>query len=139
MATVFLLWAIALAIFVGIDLIWLMWLGRGFYVSEIGGLLREKPNLPAAAIFYCLYAAGLVVFILKPALAEANIHPAVLTGAFFGLVAYGTYDLTSLAVLKGFTAKIALIDMTWGALLTAITTALTLIVSRLLWAQNLQP
>ena len=55
-----LLWAIAFALLLIIDMVWLMWLGRGFYVEEIGSLLLEQPNLIAAFAFYALYIAGLV-------------------------------------------------------------------------------
>jgi len=46
-------------------------------------------------------------------------------------VAYGTYDLTGLAVVKGFTTKIALIDMAWGSVLTGIVAWVSLRVSQL--------
>ena len=49
-----LLWAIAFALLLIIDMVWLMWLGRGFYVEEIGSLLLEQPNLIAAFAFYAL-------------------------------------------------------------------------------------
>jgi uncharacterized membrane protein len=42
-------------------------------------------------------------------------------GAAVGLLAYGTYDLTNLAVIEGYTLRIALIDLAWGTFLTAIT------------------
>jgi len=46
-----LLWAIAFALLLIIDMVWLIWLGRGFYVEEIGSLLLEQPNLIAAFAF----------------------------------------------------------------------------------------
>ena len=49
---------------------------------------------------------------------------ALIFGGVLGLLAYGTYDLTNLAVMKGFTVKIATIDMIWGTLLTAATTGI---------------
>ena len=45
-------------------------------------------------------------------------------GAALGLVAYGTYDLTNLSVMEGFNFKIAMIDLVWGTLLTAIVTVI---------------
>ena len=125
------LWAIAAVIFLALDMVWLLWLGRGFYVDEIGALLRETPNLAAAGAFYVLYIAGLVFFVIKPAYMAGSISQALIHGALLGLLAYGTYDLTNLAVLKGFTTKIAIIDMAWGSLLTGMTAAFTVWVSRL--------
>ena len=112
-----LLWAIAFVLLLIIDMVWLLWLGRGFYVDEIGGLLLEQPNLIAAFAFYALYIAGLVYLVIAPAAEADSVMKAVISGAVFGLVAYATYDLTNLAVMKGFTRKIALIDMVWGMVL----------------------
>ena len=63
------LWVVTAIVFLAIDMVWLTWLGRGFYVSEIGGLLKEKPDLAAAGAFYALYVTGLLIFVLRPALA----------------------------------------------------------------------
>jgi len=125
-------WAIAAVIMIAIDMVWLMWLGRGFYMQEIGDILLEKPNLPAALAFYVLYSIGVVVIVIAPALEAQSAMRALLYGLIFGLVAYGTYDLTNLAVMKGFTTKIALIDMIWGGLITGFTSAVTVKISSML-------
>ncbi len=128
------IWAIAAVIMIAIDMVWLTWLGRGFYMQEIGGLLLDTPNLPAALAFYVLYSVGVVVIIIAPALETQSVVRALIYGIIFGLVAYGTYDLTNLAVMKGFTTKIALIDMAWGGLITGFTSAVTVkIASSLGW------
>ena len=128
------IWAIAAVIMIAIDMVWLTWLGRGFYMQEIGGLLLDTPNLPAALAFYVLYSVGVVVIIIAPALETQSVMRALIYGVIFGLVAYGTYDLTNLAVMKGFTTKIALIDMAWGGLITGFTSAVTVkIASSLGW------
>jgi uncharacterized membrane protein len=128
------IWAIAAVIMIAIDMVWLTWLGRGFYMQEIGGLLLDTPNLPAALAFYVLYSVGVVVIIIAPALETQSAVRALIYGVIFGLVAYGTYDLTNLAVMKGFTTKIALIDMAWGGLITGFTSAVTVkIASSLGW------
>ena len=46
-------------------------------------------------------------------------------GAFFGLVTYAAYDLTSLAVMEGFPLKIALVDLVWGMVLCASVSGIT--------------
>jgi len=131
-----LLWAIAFVLLLIIDMIWLMWLGRGFYVEEIGGLLLEQPNLIAAFGFYALYIAGLVYLVIAPAAEADSVMKAVISGAVFGLVAYATYDLTNLAVMKGFTLKIALIDMVWGMVLSAAVSGLTVKIFGLFQTSN---
>ncbi len=112
------LWIAAAILFLLIDMVWLLWLGRSFYVSEIGDLLRQPPNFGAAGAFYLLYVTGLMMLVIWPAVQGGSVAQAVLNGAILGLVAYGTYDLTNLAVMKGFSTRIAMIDLAWGTVLT---------------------
>mgnify|MGYP001223041385 CR=1 FL=1 len=42
--------------------------------------------------------------------------------AFFGLVAYATYDLTNQATMRDWPWHITAIDLVWGAVLTAAST-----------------
>ena len=127
-----LIWAIAAVIMLAIDMVWLMGIGRGFYVQEIGDLLLEKPNLLPALAFYVLYSIGVTVIVIAPAIEAQSVVRALIYGLLFGLVAYGTYDLTNLAVMKGFTTKIALIDMVWGGLITGFVSAVTVKLSGIL-------
>ena len=71
-------------------------------------------------MFYLLYVLGVVFFVVLPALARGSARRAALSGAFFGLVAYGTYDMTNWATLQGWSAQLALMDMAWGGLLTCL-------------------
>jgi len=111
-------YAITLILFMGIDLVWLMGPGRPIYMAEIGSLLRSQPNLGAALAFYVLYAGGLTYFAVTPGLKAAIPLQALGLGALFGLMAYATYDLTNLAVVNGFSTRIAVIDMAWGSVLS---------------------
>ena len=127
------LWTAAAVLFLAIDMVWLLWLGRSIYVTEIGEILRQPPNMAAAGAFYALYITGLMIMVIWPAVQAQSVVQGMLYGALLGLVAYGTYDLTNLAVMKGFTTKIAIIDMIWGAFLTgAVSTLTVLIGTRLL-------
>jgi uncharacterized membrane protein len=94
-------------------------------------LLAENPNWAAAGVFYLLYVAGLVFFVVEPAL-RAGSAPgrAALGGAFFGLVAYATYDLTNLATLDRWPLLLTAIDLAWGSLLGALTTLAAVWVGR---------
>ena len=113
-------YVIAIPVFVGIDMAWLLGPGRPIYVREIGSLMRTSPNLAAAGAFYLIYCLGLVYFAVSGAVANGQASQALWAGALFGLVAYATYDLTNLAVMNGFTLRIALIDMVWGAVLSGV-------------------
>ena len=101
-----------------IDFVWLSVVANKFYKSQIGTLLLEKPNMLAAVAFYIIYVIGIVVFVLTPALEKNSWQYAAGYGALFGLIAYATYDLTNLATLKGWTLKLVVVDLLWGAVLT---------------------
>ncbi len=102
-----------------LDFVWLGFVAKKLYYDEMGKILLEKPNMGAALVFYVIYVIGVVVFVITPALEKGSLSYAALYGALFGFVAYATYDLTSLAVIKNFSTKITVIDMVWGAALTA--------------------
>jgi uncharacterized membrane protein len=78
--------------------------------------------LGRGGIFYLLYVAGVLILVVLPSL-DAPATRAVLLGAVFGLVAYATYDLTNLATLMRWPLNVTLIDLAWGAFLTAATSA----------------
>lgn len=108
-----------------LDFLWLGFIAKGLYASELGKLLLEKPNMLAAAVFYIIYVVGVVTFVISPALSSGSLWSAIGYGALFGLVAYATYDLTNLATIEGFTLKVVLIDLCWGAFITAATSGIT--------------
>jgi uncharacterized membrane protein len=104
-----------------LDGIWLTLATPLLYKPGLGELVADPPNLVAAAAFYLLYLSGVVVFAIRPALAAGSLARAAGLGAFLGLVAYGTYDLTNLATLRAWPAGLSIIDMIWGTCLTATT------------------
>jgi uncharacterized membrane protein len=107
-------------VFLGLDALWLSRVALGMYRQELGSLLLDKPNLPIAGAFYLLYVVGIVVLAIVPALSEGGWIKVLLMGAVLGLVAYGTYDITNLSTLKGWSVKLAVIDIAWGTVLTAV-------------------
>lgn len=114
---------ITLLVFLILDAVWLGLIAQPFYQAQIGFLLAKNPNWAAAGVFYLLYVAGLVFFVTEPAV-RAGTSPArsALRGAFFGLVAYATYDLTNLATVDRWPLLLTAVDMAWGTLLGALTT-----------------
>jgi uncharacterized membrane protein len=127
---------VALAIFVSIDLVWLGFVAKSFYSAEIGGLLAEQMNLPAAVLFYAIYAVGLMVFAVQPGLTSGGWFRAAMLGGLFGFVAYATYDLSNLATLRGWSTKLAIVDMVWGAVLSGLTAAITVLIAERLFARG---
>lgn len=114
---------IALVVFTVIDMVWLLFISKNLYKAKIGHLMAEKVNLPAAAIFYLLFIAALVFFVINPAVERQSVLYALGAGAFFGLVAYGTYDLTNLATLRDWPVSLTIIDLAWGSFVTGLTGA----------------
>ena len=91
------LYLIALPVFFAIDMVWLGLVAKGFYRRQIGFLMRDGFNWPAAVAFYLLFILGLVVFVIAPAMDRDSWLRALGYGALFGLITYATYDLTNLA------------------------------------------
>ncbi len=123
---------IVLVVFLAIDAVWLSMAGRLVYVPEIGALLKDKPDFLVAFIFYAIYALGLLMFVVSPGLAAPGLAKTLLWGGLFGFVAYATYDLTNLATMKGFTFRIAMIDLVWGSVLSASVSTVAVWLIRLL-------
>ena len=110
---------IASLIFLIIDVIWLSFATKSFYRPLIGNLLADKPVMWAAALFYILYVLGMSLVVIQPCVESGNLMRTLYTGFIFGLVAYGTYNLTNMAVLKGWSPTVVFVDMFWGGSLTA--------------------
>lgn len=104
--------------FLAMDALWLGIISTGFYQQAIGHLLAPKPDFIAAAAFYLIYLAGTFYFAVWPAFRDGKIKTALISGAFFGFVAYATYDLTNAATLKDWPLSMTLIDLIWGTVLT---------------------
>jgi len=100
-----------------LDFLWLGVIAKSWYQGGMGHLMAAKPNLWAAAAFYLLYPVGIVIFAVAPS--GGDVVRAVLMGALFGFFAYATYDLTALAVLRDFPARLAFLDIAWGAFVSA--------------------
>ena len=121
---------IASIIFLIIDVIWLSIATKSFYRPLIGNLLTDQPVMWAAALFYILYVFGMAVVVIQPCLESTSILKIIYTGFIFGLVAYGTYNLTNMAVLKGWSPMVTFVDMFWGGSLTAVSAATGLYVAK---------
>ncbi len=113
------LYALTAVVFFAIDLVWLGVVASGFYKRQMGDLMRPDPQWGAALAFYALYIAGILVFAVLPGVESQSLSRTVALGAFFGLVAYATFDLTSLALVRDFPPTMVVVDLIWGTVLTA--------------------
>ena len=116
----FAIYASFLITLIAIDLVWLLGIAKNLYRDQMGDLMASEPKLIAGLAFYLLYALGVCIFVIVPALSKQSLIYALQYGALFGLFCYMTYDLTNLAVIRGFPTQLALIDIAWGSFVTAI-------------------
>lgn len=114
------LYLATLIAFFAIDMVWLGLAARSFYQKQLGFLLAPQTNWPAAIIFYLLFVAGILVFVVLPGLRSGSLASTLLHGALFGLITYATYDLTNLATIKSWPLTVTIVDMIWGVVLSAL-------------------
>jgi len=119
------LYPVALISFLAIDMLWLGLVARGFYKQHLGYLLSERPNWVAAIVFYLLFVAGLLIFVIVPALEANSWRKLLFLGAFFGLITYATYDLTNMATVKNWPWVVTVVDLVWGVVLATGISSIT--------------
>jgi uncharacterized membrane protein len=112
------LYIVVLVSFFAIDLVWLGVVARTLYRKYLGFIMAPSPNWLAAVLFYLLFIAGILVFVLSPGLEANSLRVTLIRAALYGLITYATYDLTNLATLKDWPLTITVIDMTWGTILS---------------------
>ena len=121
-------YGVALLAMIVLDGLWLGVIALPFYKQEIGSLMLDTPRWLPAAMFYLFYPLGLVFLALY--MPPASLMEAVLRCAVVGLVAYGVYDLSNLATLKGWSVKIAVVDILWGTFASGLAGTLAYLMAR---------
>jgi uncharacterized membrane protein len=116
-----LLYILTFAVFLAIDLVWLLLISKNLYAKEIGHLMAEKPLLIPAGIFYLIFVVGILIFVVLPGYEAQSISKVLMLGALFGFITYATYDLTNLATLREWPIKITIIDLIWGSSISTVT------------------
>ena len=99
---------------------WLGLVAKNFYAKHLGFLMAPNINWYAAIIFYLLFIAAVLVFVVIPGIQSNDLTTTLFKAAFFGLVTYATYDLTNLATMKDWPALVTIVDMIWGMVLTTV-------------------
>lgn len=126
------MYLVSLIIFFAIDILWLGFIAKDFYRAQIGHLMADRTNWPAAIIFYSIFIGGLVLFAVNPALEKESWLHALKMGAIFGFMCYGTYDMTNLATLKDWSLSITIIDIIWGTTLNSVTAVISFFIIQLI-------
>ena len=108
-------------IFLAIDYLGLSYIVKPTFQKDIGHLLLDSFRIGPAFIFYAFYAAVLLWFVSYPAMTQDKSLWWVLgNAALIGALGYGTYEFTSLAVMKDWTWTMVATDFTWGIFLTSV-------------------
>jgi uncharacterized membrane protein len=118
--TIFTAWIATALVFGALDLIWLTLMTSRLYRPLLGDLLAQRTNVGAAVAFYLIYVTCLCALAVVPALERGGLARAAIYGALVGLVAYAAYDLTNQATLRAWDIRVALVDMSWGVIASAI-------------------
>ena len=115
---------IALLFFFIIDVFWIYFVATPMYKQEVASLMELK--IPPALIFYVIFLLGLIFFVINPN-QDNSLFNVFLIGAFFGLVTYGTYDLTVYTIMNIFSLKLVIADILWGMFLSGSVATLTIL------------
>jgi len=117
-------------VFLALDVVMLKKVMYPLFSANIGPMMLEDLRMGPAAVFYLFYVVGVVWFVSIPALNVGSIAQAFFAGAVLGALAYGTYEFTNFATLKGWTAQMVTVDVIWGAVLTGTSAAVGVAVTK---------
>ena len=119
---------ISFLIFFLIDLVWLGVVAKNLYRNQLGFIMKENFNMPAALLFYMFFVIGLLFFVINRAVFIESWQYALFAGMFFGMITYATYDMTNLATIKNWPVIITIIDIVWGSVLCGSTSLLSYLI-----------
>ena len=125
-----LLYIVTAIVFLALDVVMLKKVMYPLFSSNIGPMMLEDLRMGPAAVFYLFYVVGVVWFVSIPALNVGSLAQAFFAGAVLGALAYGTYEFTNFATLKGWTAQMVMVDVIWGAVLTGTSAAVGVAVTK---------
>jgi uncharacterized membrane protein len=120
------LYLATLIVLVPVDFLFLGVVAKGLFTSEVGDMLGEIRPLPVI-LFYLVYVAGVLVFVNGSV--DATWRSTLLYGALFGLFCYATFELTSLSLLKHWTWRVVIVDVSWGTFVTALSSTVGLLIA----------
>ena len=110
------LYALTAVIFLALDAVMLRLHMAPLFERQIGPAMLDSIRLAPAVLFYLGYVAGLLYLVSVPALKSGG--SVLLPAAILGFMAYGTYEFTSYALMKDWSLRMVLTDVTWGTALT---------------------
>jgi len=114
---------IVLVVYLALDLPMITIINKDMYQNLFNNinnnLVINTTNIIIGGIVaYLLLAYGLYIFAIKT--------KSVYNGALFGLVVYGVYNFTNLAVIAKYGLQHSIIDTAWGTILCSMITSIVL-------------
>ena len=113
-----------------IDVPWIIFFAKNFYLEQIGHLMALQVSYLPAVLFYLMYPVALIFFVVLDAKNyQLSLTQTFLRGAFLGFTAYAAYDLTNQATLKDWPWIMTFVDVAWGSFLSGTVSTLVLYLS----------
>jgi len=114
---------IVLVVYLVLDLPMILLINKDMYKNLFdninnGGIVGSTNIIIGGIVAYLLLAYGLYIFAIK--------NKSIFNGALFGLVVYGVYNFTNLAVIAKYDLIPAVIDTVWGSILCSMITSAVL-------------
>ena len=127
------LFIISMLVFFILDMTWIGYIAKGMYFKSYANWLRLDNGdlLPvwwAIVIIYALFAFATLTFVVP--LSQSSLISAFFYGAALGVVIYGVYDFTCVAIFKDWPVMMAFVDWLWGTILCAFSATITVYFSR---------
>ena len=127
------LFIFSMLVFFILDMTWIGYIAKGMYFKSYGNWLslekgRLLPVWWAIFIVYALFAFATLTFVFP--LSHGSLLSAFFYGAAIGVVIYGVYDFTCVAIFKDWPVMMAFVDWLWGTILCAVSATITVYVSR---------
>ena len=115
-------------IMIAIDATYLYFLGGPSFARMVESIQdsKFKLNIFGAAASYLLMLYGLHYFVLTRKSAQTTTDSMIRDSAVLGLVIYGVFDSTNIAMFSKYKLGMAVVDTLWGVFLFSTTTYLTL-------------
>ena len=117
--------------FLLVDAVMIIKVIHPLFSSNVPEILRDQVNFFAAGLFYVFYVFGVYWFGTLPGIESANVIKSFLLGAFLGLLAYSTYEITNFSTIKGWSVQMVVLDTIWGGLLGGLTASVGFYVNRM--------
>ena len=118
-------------VFLLVDIVGLKLIVKPVFDRHVAHLFLDEFRMGVAATFYLLYVGGILWFVSIPALSEnRSVVWAFGNAAVLGMIAYGTYEFTNFATLKGWAWQMVVVDIIWGAMLAGAAAVGGLLITR---------